>query len=224
MFSSPKKSQPPRAEPATRSERRPDGRLAYVVGFTGSGKTTWVRQQVRGARRLLVWDGKEEWGERDRCKVIASPAELRAVVLKGAGRYAYRVPVTRENFETFCRLAWVWARSAVGVLVIEELSDVTTPGKAPIAWGEIVRKSRGYGTEIYTLTQRPQEVDKTAQGNAALFHVGMMPDEMDRAYVARRLLGCDVRLMAALKPLHWIERDTRTQAITQGIVRHSSRK
>lgn len=217
-----KKNLPPESTPAQRTERRPDGRLCYVVGFTGSGKTTWVRGAVRGERRVLIWDGKEEWGERDRCKVVTSPQDLRALVLPGAApvRVSYRVPVTRENFEVFCRLAWVWCRSAVGTLVIEELSDVTTPGKAPVAWGEIVRKSRAYGTCIYTLTQRPQEVDKTAQGNAALFHVGMMPDEQDRLYVARRLLGVDVRLMAALKPMHWIARDTRTQQISTGITRH----
>jgi len=208
-----------------RIERRPDGRIAYVVGSTGSGKTTWTRQQVRGARRLLVWDGKEEWGARDRCRVIESPRELRAAVLDpNAGRLSYRVPVSRENFEIFCRLAWVWLRYAVGVLVVEELADVTTASKAPLAWGEIVRKSRGYGAEVYALTQRPQEVDKTVQGNAALYHCGMMADGMDAAYVARRLLACDPALVEALKPMQWIERDIRTRQIRTGVTAHRLRK
>lgn len=219
MLLRPKK--PPTPEPPPhRSERRPDGRLVYVVGFTGSGKTTWVRQEVRADRRLLVWDGKEEWGERDRCRVVTSPHELRELVLaRKASRISYRVPITRANFEVFCKLAWVWCRFDIGALIVEELSDVTTPGKAPVAWGEIIRKSRAYGTEIYTLTQRPQEVDKTAQGNAAVFHVGMMPDEVDQNYVARRLLGVPVAMVAALKPLHYIERDTRTHVVRSGVVK-----
>ena len=206
--------------PAPRIERRPDGRVIYVVGFTGSGKTTWVRNEVRRARRLLVWDGKEEWGERDRCRVVTSPHELRALVLhRGPMRIAYRVPVTRANFDVFCRLAWVWCRFDVGTLVVEELADVTTPAKAPIAWGEIVRKSRGTGAMVYALTQRPQEVDKTAQGNAAVFHVGMMPDEQDQKYVAKRLLGVPVEQVARLAPMEYIERDVRAQTIRFGRVR-----
>ena len=212
-------------QPLPRPERRPDGRIVYVVGFTGSGKTTWTRQQVRGARRLLIWDGKEEWGERDRCRVVTSAVELRAAVMNPkAGRISYRVPVSRETFDVFCRLAWVWIRYGVGTLVIEELADVTTAGKAPVAWGEIVRKSRGYGAEVYALTQRPQEVDKTVQGNASLYHCGMMADAVDAAYVARRLLNCDPALVAAMPPMHWIERDVRTRELRQGITAHKLRK
>jgi hypothetical protein len=74
-------------------------------------------------------------------------------------------------------------------------------------------------------TQRPQECDKTAQGNAGLFHCGRMSDADDQKYVARRLLGgVNVKVVSALLPLQWIERDVRTLAITTGTLRHSPRR
>lgn len=188
----------------------------------GSGKTSWVRQRVAKARRLLVWDGKGvDWGPPQRCSVLTSPHALRRVLFDASGRWSYRVDIDRDNFDTFCRLAWVWGRHKPGVIVIDEIADVTTPGKAPSAWGQIARKVRTFGTDVYVTTQRPQECDKTAQGNAMLFHCGLMADADDQDYVARRLLG-DRQLapqVSELLPLQWIERDVRTRRITSGTLR-----
>lgn len=185
----------------------------------GSGKTSWVRERVSGAQRLLVWDGKGiDWGTRERCTVVTAFAGLNTRLLKlGAQRTSVRVSVNRENFATFCKLAWVWARYQPGVLVVDEIADVTSPAKASQEWGEIARKARAFGSDVYVTTQRPQECDKTAQGNAMLFHCGLMADADDQAYVARRCLGgVPVAQVAHLAPLEWIERDVRTRLITTG--------
>lgn len=218
----PKKNAPPKPHKA----RRPDGRIVYVLGFTGSGKTTWMRQKVRPEPRLLVWDGKAEWGPAWNCRVITNPHALLPYVLPNAppARVSYRVPVSRDAFEVFCKLAWIYCRAHGAPIVVEELADVTTSSKAPVAWGEICRKSRGTGSWVYAATQRPQEVDKTVQGNASIIHVGMLADEMDENYVARRLLRCDVSEVAALKPLEFIERDVRTRTNTRGRVSIRLRK
>jgi hypothetical protein len=99
-------------------------------------------------------------------------ADLRA---PGAFRVGYIGAVTPKHFQIFCKLAWVWLRAAAGVLVVEELSDVTNPAKAPPAWGAICRKHRhALGSTVYALTQRPAESDKTILGNAELIHAGRM--------------------------------------------------
>ncbi len=177
-------------------------------------------------RSLLVWDAKEEWGASFGCKVVTSLQELAQYVLPSSpvARVSCRVPVTRDNFDVFCKLAWVYCRAVGGCVVVEELADVTTASKAPVYWGEIVRKSRGYGSLIYALTQRPQEVDKTVQGNAAVFHCGRMSDSMDAAYVARRLLNVDVKRVEQLKPLEFIERDAHSGVIRTGRVNPKLRK
>lgn len=232
FFDEPTKKKPEpaphlRSDASRQVELRPDGVLVYVTGSMGSGKTSWVKDRVRKASRLLCWDGKGiDWGPRERCTVVESPHALRALLFhKGPQRISYRVDVTRANFEQFCRLAWVWGRLRPGVIVIDEIADVTTVGKAPVAWGAIARKVRAFGSDVYVTTQRPQEADKTAQGNATLYHCGRMSDADDQKYIARRLLGgVDVKLVSALLPLQWIERDVRTLAITTGTLKHSVRK
>lgn len=213
----------PSADNGPRTEQRPDGTLYYVTGSMGSGKTSWVRERNRAARRMLAWDGKGvDWGPAQRCQVLGSLEELRSRALSSApARLSVRVPVTRANFEAFCRMAWVWLRIAPGVLVVDEIADVTSTAKAPAAWGEIARKSRAFGAEVYVTTQRPQECDKTAQGNAMVYHCGRMSDEDDQRYVARRLLGSMRYLpqVAALGPLEYLERDVRTGRVSSGKTR-----
>jgi hypothetical protein len=200
-----------------------DGRNVLVAGATGSGKTAWAMQQIGRAPRLLVWDAMGEWARRARLTAVADLDELGALVaddLMATGRFrvAYAGPVTRAHFETFCRIAWVYLRAAPGALVVEELADVTTPGKAPPAWGEIVRKGRHVGATVYALTQRPAESDKTIYGNAALIHAGRCGAENDRRRIAAAL-DVSPDLVRALSPLQWIERDLRTLRLTAGTVR-----
>lgn len=187
---------------------RPDGELVVVTGATRSGKTSWVAQQVATAPRLLVWDSAGDWHLKYNCEKITTPAELRARLTPPAKleRLAYVRPVTPAEFDFFCRLAWVWVRAARGALVIEELADVTHPGKAPVAWGEIIRKGLRYGPTIYALTQRPSESDKTALGNSTRIHSHRMNFPADRAYLAG-CLGVPVAEVERLAPLEWLERD-----------------
>jgi hypothetical protein len=199
-----------------------DGRAVLVAGFTGSGKSAWVIRQTRAAPRLLVWDSMGEWSRRALVQPLGTlPAVAEAIrtdIARGGGRLrvGYTGPVTRAGFEGFCRLAWVWLRLRAGsVLVIEELADVTSPGKAPAAWGEIVRKGRHVGAQVYALTQRPAESDKTIVSNAAAIHSGFMGFPDDRAYMAR-CLDVPLRDVERLRPLDWIERDMRTRALTRG--------
>lgn len=191
-------------------QRRPDGKLYGVLGKSRSGKTVWTARQVETARRLLVWDYKNEWWRLFGCRRITSLHELGACVKPGAPveRLAFCSPgmTDREVFDRFCRLAFVWLQVDIGSLIIEETSAVTTPSKAPAAYGDILRMGLGFGCDIYALTQRPQESDKTAYGNATVLHCHMMQTDDDRLYVAKKLLGVPVDQFAALQPLQWIER------------------
>jgi len=187
---------------------RPNGELIVVTGATRTGKTTWVAHQVRNARRLLLWDGAADGHRSYHCRTVTDPRELCELVKPGAPpeRIAYVRAVTAPEFDIFCRLAWVWVRAARGVLVVEELADVTHPGKAPVAWGEIIRKGLRYGPTIYALTQRPSESDKTALGNASRIHCHAMRLPRDRVTIAE-LLGVDPAEVERLQPFEWIERN-----------------
>lgn len=187
-------------------ERRREGQLFAVTGSTRSGKTLWTAQQIARARRVLVWDLLGEWSSRYRCERVTSLAALGARIAANnmPGRVAYWRPGMVDDFDTFCRLAWVWCRQAPGVLVVEELSSVTQPGKAPLPWGDIVRMGLRYGLTIYAITQRPAESDKTTFGNATCIHAGRAAFPNDRAMLAK-YLNCPVAEIAALQPLQFIE-------------------
>lgn len=187
---------------------RPNGELVVVTGASRSGKTTWVVHQVRAARRVLVWDGAGDWRGHG-CEPIRSALELRERVRRPPRleRLAFIPPtITPAHFDIFCRLAWIWIRAARGVLIVEELADVTHPGKAPVAWGEIVRKGLRYGSSIYAISQRPSESDKTALGNASRVHCHRMQRAADCAYIAAEL-RVPVEEVDRLRPFEWIERD-----------------
>src|SRR5690606_8210959 len=121
-----------------------------VAGSSRSGKTYWTAQQVAGEPRLWVWDAMGEFCARYRCEPVRKVAALYSAALSSSpARLGYVGPVTREAFDAWCRFAWVWMRVNAGAghrvaLVVEELADVTSPGKAPAAWGEIVRKGQRF--------------------------------------------------------------------------------
>jgi len=200
--------------------RRPDGEAILVCGSRGSGKSGWTRQQCESVTRLLVWDSVGEWSRDGLVTPISSLPELRTwIVQAGTGpcRYGYTGRVSTENFETFCRLSIVWLKAAPGVLVVEELADVTSPGKAPDGWGEIIRKGRHYGGRIYGLTQRPAESDKTIAGNADVIHCGRLSFPTDRKTLAE-YLDVDVKMITALPSLHYLERDMRDRTLRRGVL------
>lgn len=197
-------------------ERRREGRLYAVAGASRSGKSLWTAQRVARVRRLLVWDLLGEWAQRYRCARVSSLEEL-VGVLELQGRFAFHRPGMVGDFDAFCRLAWCWLRLAPGALVVEETAAVTQPGKAPPAWGDIVRMGLRYGVDIYALTQRPAESDKTAFGNASVVHAGRFVTPRDRATIAE-YLDVPVASVAALRPLDWIERDYVTGVSRKGRV------
>jgi len=133
-------------------------------------------------------------------------------------RLAFKAPLmTRDAFDAFCRLAWVWVRVARGTLIIEELAHVTSPGKAPPAWHEIVSAGLRYGPRLIAITQRPAESDKTCMGNATLLHCHQLARADDERYMAREL-KCPEQQIADLRPLQYLERDRRTGKLRVGAV------
>ena len=202
------------SKPSQNLISRPDGTLTVVTGASRTGKTSWVVERVKRSRRLLVWDSVGEWADRFNCERIRSINELSRAVFR-RGRFAFDVPCTSANFDAFCRAAWIYIRAQHATLVVEELADVTSPGKAPIYWGEVLRKGLRYGPDIYALTQRPSESDKTVMGNASILHVHQMAREEDSRYMAREL-RCEAGQVDALGPFEWIERGRRTRQLTVG--------
>lgn len=149
-----------------------DGRLTVVGGASRSGKTAWTRQQIKRAPRVLVWDPEDQWAalpgfvrvtkRRELLEAIKQPGPLKLAYVTG-GNLA-------EEFDFWAGCV-MYAGRYVGALcaIAEELADVTTPSKAPGNWGVLLRRGLKRGIDIYAISQRWQEADKTAMGNASEF-------------------------------------------------------
>ena len=202
------------------------------MGASGSGKTAWSLQQVPRSAPLLVWDSTGAWWRTLGLRKVRSIQELAQLVIQdmrgehpGLLRVSYVGPIDEKHFESFCALAWVWLRSSKqNWLVVEELSDVTSPGKAPRSWGAICRKNRYEGGWcVIAITQRPQESDKTILGNCALIHCGRMNTHRDRKYMTE-ILDVDPSEVEALQDLDYLHRDCRTHQVSRGRVHNPSVK
>lgn len=118
------------------------------------------------------------------------------------GRFCYTGP--DSGFNDLCKLGYLWGQVWPIVFIGEEISDVTSPGKAPDWWGQLIRKGLYYGNHIYSITQRPAECDKTVWGNASVIHTHLFRRAEDREYMARQL-GCGVQQIEALQQFDYLE-------------------
>lgn len=192
-----------------------DGRLVVVAGASRSGKTAYVRKRTAGAVRVIAYDPEDQWSQiRGWRRVTSRAALLEAIQGRGALRVAY-VPggdlVAEFNFWAGCVMYAGRYVDSVDAIA-EELADVSSPGKAPGAWGVLVRRGLKRGITIYAISQRWSEADKTAFGNASEYVVFRQSSLDDARYIARKT-GIDEAQIWALSPLQYIRKDAYSGAI-----------
>lgn len=184
-----------------------DGRLYVVGGASRSGKTAWVAQHVKAARRVVAYDPEDQWAQLPGWRRVTSLGELRAALLtRGAFRVAF-VPRggIADAFAALCLLAFALAQDpAYGAFsfIAEELADVTMPAKAPEKWGMLTRRGLKRGVTIYAISQRWSEADKTAFGNASAYVIFRQSSGDDVRYFSRKT-GIDAAEIAALTTEFW---------------------
>lgn len=189
-----------------------DGRLYVVSGASRSGKTAWVRQMVQGEARVFLWDPEAQWCELPGWTKATSRAQLTAhAASHGPRKVAYVVGSSlADNFDHFascCMYAGRWVEPVA--VVAEELADVTTTAKAPPAWGILVRRGLKRGINIYAISQRWSEADKTAFGNASDFVIFRASSMADVRYIAGRT-KLEAEEISRLKPLEFVHLDAYT--------------
>ncbi len=174
--------------------------ITAVAGSTGSGKSAWIMRQLKGRKRIIVFDAKDEYGELPGFRRFTSVGEMARHLLRvKAARVAF-VPSSREDLDPFCRVAWAWGDCTV---VIEESAAYTNPGKAPPAYHRLLTQGRAIGLRMFVVTQRPAESDKTVWGNQTLIWCGRLARRMDRKTMADEL-DCPIEQLNALRPLDFV--------------------
>lgn len=195
------------------TEHRTDGVLTLVTGASRSGKSSAVMLECLNALPLLVWDVEGQWRAMGQACAVSLGQAARLTRERWFGRYALTLEPTADNFTAFCGLAFVWAQLLPQAwIVVEELADVTQPGKAPPAWGVLVRRGLKYGARIYAITQAPAESDKTVVRNAQRKLCFRMELEVDRQRMAAAL-DTPIARVAELHPLEYLYKELGALAV-----------
>lgn len=197
--------------------RTNDGRLIVVGGASRSGKTAYVRRQVEKEPRAWAWDPEDQWAELPGWHRVTSAAELITLAQSpGPQRVAYVAGGDLSAaFGVWAGLVLYAARYVKPlVAVAEELADVTTPAKAPGNWGILLRRGLKRGLRVYAISQRWQEADKTALGNASEFVLFRQVGPTAARYLSRMTGVAESAI--PLAPLEFVRFDPTNGKTTRG--------
>lgn len=175
----------------------------YICGNSGTGKSSTIKEHVKKARRVIVFDPDDEYGDITGFKRVYNVSELIALLMAHQHK-SLKVAFVAEGvkaFELWCSCVFNWGEC---LAVAEEIADVTTPSKAPQQWGRLIRRGRKYNIQIMAVTQRPAEADKTILANAAVIRVCALGREGDRVAISREI-QIDLKTLSKMVPLDWVQ-------------------
>jgi hypothetical protein len=143
---------------------------------------------------------------------------LRAV--KAAGKGPFHIvfwprlnrKVDEAHFNAVCKIAMLARNTCV---IADEIHTVTKPSWAPDGWSELVMMGRGYGVEIFGLSQRPASMDKDFLGNCSEVWTGRLAYAEDAKAVAKTLRTTPDEILN-LTGFSFIHRNTLTGKTTKG--------
>ncbi|MDR3158350.1 MAG: hypothetical protein LBU11_04925 [Zoogloeaceae bacterium] len=198
----------------------PDGKLICVSGASRSGKTVYVMRSVASARRIVVWDVEAQWCEIPGFRRVSSRAALVAAAqAPGDMRLAYvEQGDIIKGFDLWSGCVLYAGRYVEPLTAVaEEVADVTSSARAPGNWGMLLRRGLKRGINIYAISQRWQEADKTALGNASGLVVFRATTRQDAEYIASRA-GAGAEDVWNLRPLEYMRVATHTREIERGVL------
>lgn len=197
-----------------------DASIIGVMGSTGCGKSMYIKTELlkKSDKRLAVWDYKREY-QRQVHQVTDNLGEaVRAIAGKTfsvAFRPSFDDAIRAKQFDLFCRAVWHAKNAKV---LVEELSMVTTPQRAPAGWKMLTCTGRSEGITIIGASQRPAQVDKDFFDNCTELHCGFLAGKRSRQVMADEL-GVEETEIMGLESLHYIHKKLRTKEIIRGKTR-----
>lgn len=193
-----------------------------IIGATGCGKTTELKKRLAAKKRhrTLIWSPKESLDNYAQLfpgsVITRSVADVLAIVRKAGkgGFHVVFVPTLNQKkdmaaFDIFCKIALAAGNLT---MVCEELHSVTQASNAPDGWRKVNFMGRGYGLDVFGLSQRPASVDKAFMGSLSFCHVGRLPHPPDQKAMAD-VLGVPRDEVAALIGYAAIQKDFNTGKI-----------
>lgn len=197
-------------------------KIVGIIGASGTGKGHWLKTQLLPARTgpAVIWSPLEETDQYADLLKAVKTREIQGVIEAWkAGRDVVFVPPLAAKqiaprFDLFCRAVWYMPGA---VVLIEELSRVTSPSYAPAAWQNLSTAGRHRGITVLGTAQRPAQIDKDFLANCSEIRCFRLNYEPDAKAVAS-VLRVDWPLLLDLDDGHYFHRDIRARTTTPGIL------
>lgn len=216
----------------TRAGSHNSARVIGVIGKSGQGKGLYIKFELMAAwpGSMLVWSPLEDSDKY--AAVVKSKGVARSIqgvvdaVRAGHTRIVFEpghgVPAKMDPLKWMKMQFALWCQVAYELrdwlIVVEELSDVTTASYAPPAWSKLSKQGRHRGITLVAAMQRPAQSDKDFLGNCTeirCYKVGAVNDAKTMANV----LFCTPADILKLKKGHYRHLYMDNDEQVQGIAR-----
>jgi len=195
-----------------------DNNHAYVVGMSGSGKTSVVKKELfKPTDQVSIYDPKREYDGMLVGRKVRTYEKLRdfaSALLAGRKtnqgfKIAYRPDEPSvADFDNYCRVIWAAGnglhKKALKT-INEEVAEYgsTGAGKAKGYFGKLLRLSRAYGIHTINIFQRGQEVSKTIIDNCEFAYIMKQKTPKSAKYLDE-LTGIPASEIALLQKFDYI--------------------
>jgi len=191
----------------------PDAPITVVLGQRGSGKTSWVKQQLPSLPRFILWNTvSDDYPGFD--GVEDNETFFQYVWKKRNGIFQIVINSLEENeaesFDFVCAVAGAIENVC---LIIEEVDTYATPSIIPFELKKLLKIGRHYGVSMIFVSRRPAEINRLITSQAQRFVCFKTIEPNDVRYL-RSIIGnpaLELPEMPMLSYLDWkhgiIEKD-----------------
>ncbi len=194
-----------------------------IIGASGTGKGLYASARLApfiGKRLVLVWsplEATDRYAAKLKALICRTIPQLVAGIKAGKLSLVF-VPSDNAKrmageFDLFCRVAW---HSPRAVVLVEELSRVTSPSWAPQPWQNLSTAGRHQGLAVIATAQRPAQIDKDFLGNCTEVRAYRVNYDADARAVAS-IMRASPELFLELSDRHYLHRWIRELRWERGI-------
>ena len=190
-----------------------------VTGRSGTGKTTFVQQEIEktGHSKVFIFDPESEFGQRlgDKATIVYSPQDMadsddpalpknkRIVIFDASGSADWQ-----ESFCVFCLFCYGFALEypARILMVVDELQEYVDSDHYPREFADCIRRGRRYQLDMIYISSQPNLLHNSIRAQTTDSVAFAQADGV--AIKFNKDLGFDAEAVADLPDLQYFRKRT----------------